>query len=266
MIVTGENMRKLQIILCLLLAILAACGPKKVAVRYADTFIEQQVEKRLPLYSSQEEALSKDIDKFLNEHKDRARAILPMLDRIDLDRAASLDEEYPKITNAYLEIARDFSAILAKHMSKFDEKQTKDFLKKMLEENSEIFQRDRKERRKKIETRVRSFLGTLTDEQIKILKDHEKLFDEQVVIRSERRSRLHTEFKNILEQEMSATGKEKMIFDAFVAYQKESLSNTKNLEIARKFIPTLSRIQKTNLKGKIMEIQEILNYFIETVY
>ena len=65
---------------------------------------------------------------------------------------------------------------------------------------------------------------------------------------------------------MSPAGKEKMIFDAFVAYQKEALSRTENLEIAKKFFPTLTKIQKTNLKSKIMEIQEILNYFIETVY
>ena len=259
-------MRKLQITIFLFLSLLAACGPKKVAVRYADTYIEQQVEKRLPLYESQEVALSKDIDRFLNEHKDKAKSIIPVLDKIDLERAASLDEQYPKIMDAYLEIAKEFAKILAKHMSNFDEKQTKDFLKKMREENNEIFMKDRKERRNKIEARVRSFLGTVTDDQKKILKDHASIFDEQVVTRSERRSRLHTEFKNILEQEMSATGKEKMIFDAFVAYQKEALSNTKNLDIAKKFIPTLSKIQKTNLKSKILEIQEILNYFIETVY
>ena len=151
-------------------------------------------------------------------------------------------------------------------MSNFDEKQTKDFLKKMRDENNEIFLRDKKERRGKIEARVRSFLGTLTDKQKQILKDHAGEFDQQVVIRSERRARLHTEFKNILEQEMSASGKEKMIYDAFIAYQKEALTGRKNLEIAKEFIPTLTKIQKTNFKTKIMEMQEILNYFIETVY
>lgn len=259
-------MRKIQIIICLLLYLLAACGPKKVAVRYADTYIERQVEKRLPLYETQEAALSKDIDKFLNEHKENARSIIPMLDKIDFENPSSLDEQYPKISEAYLEIAQNFSAILAKHMSNFDEKQTKDFLKKMRDENNEIFLRDKKERRGKIEARVRSFLGTLTDKQKQILKDHAGEFDQQVVIRSERRARLHTEFKNILEQEMSASGKEKMIYDAFIAYQKEALTGRKNLEIAKEFIPTLTKIQKTNFKTKIMEMQEILNYFIETVY
>jgi len=136
----------------------------------------------------------------------------------------------------------------------------------MREENSEIFLHDRKERREKIESRVRSFLGTLTDEQKKILKDHAKVFDDQVVKRSERRSKLHTEFKTILEQEISTSGKEKLIFEAFVDHQKESLADTQNVEIAKKFIPTLTKIQKTNLRNKILEIQEILNYFIETVY
>lgn len=266
MIVGGEYMRKLEIILSLCLVLLASCGAKKVAVKYADTYIEHQIGKRLPLNDAQEEALSKDVDRFLNEHKDRARSLIPMLEKIDFERSSSLDEQYPKIAEEYSEIAKNFSIILARHMATFDKKQTKSFLSKMLEENQEIFQRDKKDREEKVESRVRSLLGTLTPEQIKILKDSGSIFDEQIVLRSERRSRLHTDFKTILEQDIARESKEKQILDAFVAYQKEALANTRNLEIAKKLIPSLSKIQRTNLKSKIGEIQEILNYFIENVY
>lgn len=259
-------MRKLEIILSLSLVFLTSCGAKKVAVKYADTYIEHQIEKRLPLYDAQEVALSEDIDKFLNEHKDRARSLIPMLEKIDFERTSSLDEQYPKIAEEYSGIAKNFSVILAKHMASFDKKQTRSFLSKMLEENREIFSRDKKNREEKVESRVRSLLGTLTPEQIKLLKDSSSIFDEQIVMRSERRSRLHTEFKTILEQDLATESKEKLIVEAFVAYQKEALANTRNLEIAKKLIPTLSKIQKTNLKSKISELQEILNYFIENVY
>lgn len=259
-------MRILQLVLCFCLTFLTSCAAQKVAVKYADSYVERQIEKRLPLYDAQEEILSKDIDKFLNEHKDRVRAIVPLLDKVSLDDPSSLDEQYPKFTAAYFEIAQDFSKILAKHMSVFDEKQTKEFLEKMREENNEVFLKDKKQRKTKVEERVKSLLGSLTNEQKKILKDNAKTFDEQVVVRSERRSKLHGEFKNILEQEISAGSKEKLIFDAFVAYQKEALSSTKNLEIAKAFIPTLEPEQKQSLRTRMVELQEVLSYFIETVY
>lgn len=259
-------MTKIVLLIFATITLLVSCGPKQVAVKYADTYIQKQVEKRLPLYDAQEDALSRDIDKFLNEQKERVKSIVPLLNKINLDDSTSLDQQYPLITEKYLEIARDFSHILAKHMSAFDPKQTKDFLKRMREENNDIFTKGRKERHEKIESRVRHFLGTLSDEQKKILHDNGKTFDAQVVRRSERRGILHTEFKKILEQEISREAKEKMIFDAFVAYQKEALESSENLEIAKKMLPTLSEKQKKNVKGQLAEIEEIIDYFLKTTY
>ncbi len=266
MIDSGGPMKKIHFVLILCLAALTSCGAEKVAVKYADNYIEGQVEKRLPLYDQQEEVLSKDIDKFLNEHKDEVRKIMPIIDKVSLEDPASLNEQYPKFTAAYLEIAQDFSKILAKHMSVFEPKQTKEFLKKMREENNEIFLKDSDQRKEKIEERVTKILGSITKEQKKILKDNAKIFDAQVVTRSERRSKLHSTFKDILEQEISSGPKEKLIFDAFVANQKEALSDTKNLEIAKSFIPTLQPEQKKSLRTRMAELEIIINYFLETAY
>ncbi len=257
---------KIRFVLCLVLTVISSCGPKQVAVKYADTYIETQVEKRLPLYDSQEEVLSKDIDKFLNEHKEKARQIIPILGKVDLEKPSSLDEQYPKFAETYLDIASDFSKILARHMAAFDKKQQKDFLKKLREENNDLFTKGRKERMTKVESRVRSLLGTVTDDQKKILKDNRKIFDEQVVNRSERRSKLHNSFKEIMEQEISKETKEKMIHEAFISYQKEALADTRSLGIAKVFLPTLKPIQKENVRLKLGELEEILNYFVETVY
>lgn len=259
-------MRNIQIILSLCLVLLASCAAQKVAVKYADTYIERQVEKRLPLTSSQEKVLSKDIDKFLNEHKDNVKKIVPLLNEIDFDDPSSLDGQYPKFITAYEEIARDFSKVLAKHMSVFDEAQVSEFLKKMREENNEIFLRDKKQRKEKIEERVEKILGSLTKEQKQILKDNGKHFDAQIVARSERRSRLHTKFKKIMEQDISSETKESMIYEAFVANQKAALSDTRNLEIAKEFVPTLKPEQKKNLRTRLAELEGIINYFVETVY
>ncbi len=237
-----------------------------MAVKYADTYIELQVEKRLPLYHAQKEALSKDIDKFLNGHKQMARQIIPILEEADLEKPSSLDEQSPKIQKVYLEIASHFSKILAHHMAAFDEKQKKNFLQKMREENDEMFQKGRKDRMEKVESRAKSFLGSLTNDQEKILKDNRKIFDQQIVTRSEKRSKLHSNFKTILEQEISVETKEQMIHEAFVAYQKESLSDRTNIEIAKTFMPTLNPAQKDYVREQLGELQEILKYFVETAY
>ncbi|MFL5785205.1 MAG: hypothetical protein ACJ76H_11380 [Bacteriovoracaceae bacterium] len=259
-------MRMLLLLLCLCLSFLSSCGPKKVAVKYADTYLEQQVEKRLPLYDEQEEILSRDIDKFLNDHKDRVKEIMPTLEKIDLEDPNTLDIQWNKVQGTYLDIANDFSLIIAKHMAKFDQKQKKDFLEKMRDENNDIFKRDRKERREKIASRIQKFLGSITKEQEKILKNHQKDFDEQVVVRSERRAKLHTQFKEILEQELSTDSKEKLIHEALVSYQTEMLKGSKNLEIAKEFIPTLTKSQKVELRHNLGEVKELLKYFIQQAY
>ncbi len=263
--VRGRPM-KIRIVLYLCVALVSSCGPKKVAVKFADTYIESQVEKRLPLYSAQEEVLAKDIDKFLNEHKEKARQIIPILGKVDLEEPSSLDEQYPELQRTYLDIASDFSKILSRHMAAFDKKQQKDFLRKMREENDEMITKGREERQEKVTSRVRSLLGTITDEQKKILKENKKVFDQQIVTRSERRSKLQSNFKVILDQKISAEAKEKLLHDAFIAYQKESFSDTSTLTIAKTFMPTLKSIQKENIRIRLGELQDILNYFVETVY
>ncbi len=260
-------MKLIHLIFGLLLLITASCGgAKKIVVKYADTYIERQVGKRLPLYDNQEEIFAKDVDKFLNENKDRVRNFIPHLEIINFDSTASLDEQYPKLTSAYLEIAEDFSRILARHMSAFDKTQVKGFLKKIREENNVLFKRDRKERRDRIESRIKSLLGSLTDKQKEILKNHQDVFDDQVVKRSERRSDLHKKFKMILEEDTSRETKENLLFESFVEYQRKSLAESKNLMIAKEFVPTLTPPQKTSLKKNLIEIQEMIAYFIETVY
>ncbi len=57
-----------------------------------------------------------------------------------------------------------------------------------------------------------------------------------------------------------------MIFEAFLTNQKEALFDTRNLEIAKAFIPTLKPEQKKNLRTRIAELEEIMNYFLETAY
>ena len=136
----------------------------------------------------------------------------------------------------------------------------------MREENNDIFLKDKTERKARIEKRVESLLGSLTKEQKKILKDNAGTFDEQIIARSERRAKLHTAFKEILEQEISQESKEDLLFEKFVAYQKEAISSTKNLEIAKAFIPTLRPEQKKALKTRLAELEDILNYFVETSY
>lgn len=251
-------------VLCFLFV--TACGPKKVAVKMTDSYIESQVEKRLPLYQAQEEALAKDIDKFLNDHKDKVREIRPLLTNINLDDPAKLEEQYEKIVDAYVVIARNFTRVLARYMSDFDEKQKKDFFKRIEKENEEIADRNRKDRRQKIEARVRKFLGTLSTEQKSLLKAHASSFDAQVDRRLKRRKELHQKFQKILNEDLSPESKEKRLYEEFVEFQDGALASRENLEVAKKFLPTLSEEQKKHLRIQLKDIDEYVEYFLETNY
>src|SRR4051794_27692335 len=80
---TGEVLMKITV-LYLIMLLSYGCGAKKMAVENADTLINHQVNKHLPLYSEQRDQLKRDIDKLLDKEKPVAMDILPVIDQIDL--------------------------------------------------------------------------------------------------------------------------------------------------------------------------------------
>lgn len=254
------------VITLFLIIILSACAAKKVAVEYADTMIESQVERRLPLYENQKKALAVDIDKFLMSKKKLAQEMLPLIDQIALDDPKKIEPHYRKLEGFYQDISYDFSKLMAKYMARLDQKQQKEFFETMTAENKNIERKDAKDRREQIEDRLEKVFGSVTAGQKLLLTDYQFYFDERTKVRLQKREKLHQSFKEILSQEASPTAKEELILGAFENYQVQSMADSKNLEIIQKFIPTLTMKQKESFREKTRELKEILNYFIETAY
>lgn len=252
-------------ILILSAGMITGCAAKKLAVSNADTLIEHQIEKRLPLYDAQETALSKDVDKFLNEQKSFAREVIPLVTDIELN-VSLVDTQYDKLKSLYNQLALNFAKLMSKYMALLDEKQQKEFSRKLKEENHKLARMDTEELIEKHHDRMELLFGSISDEQKKIIKSYKDTFWERHKIRSERRNSLHQRFDEISKIELSQEGKEKALYEAFEQYQFSYPDNEKNKEIIKKLVPTLSLTQKEVFEERTKDMQEIIRYYLEANY
>ena len=250
-----------RFLILLILLSVSACGTKKLAVSNADTLISYQMNKRIPLEYKQKEKLAKDIDDFLNTHKEDAKAILPAIDEIRVDQP--IDAPYSKLESFYKKITQDFTKLIAKYMAILDESQQKEFFESFKADNERALKRDKFSRRKQIEDRVKLVVGSITDEQKKILDQYDAYFEERMIKRHQLRAELFSKFQEIYK---SRENREQKFEDAFLAYQSETLGNTRNLEIIKKILPTLNQDQRNGLKDQILEVKEIISLFLTTSY
>lgn len=254
-------------LLSLLCFLLTSCAAKKFAIDNADTLISHQINKRLPLYSKQKEELSKDIDKFLNDSKPLAQEIIPVVDEIDLKDEAKLEGQYQKLESYFMDISKKFSAMMSGHLAKLDKKQQKDFFETLDDENRQLLKREKGDRIDSIEERFEMFFGSITSQQKQLIVEYSDYFHERARQKLDRRVKLHQEFRQIFSQEdLSETGREKMLQDAFVEYQNESLKGNKNLEMLKKLLPTLSKGQREHFRRQTTEVKELLKYFLSVDY
>lgn len=242
------------------------CGAQKMAVENADSLIKYQVTKRLPLYSSQKDQLSKDIDKLLIDSKPMAQEIIPVLDDLDLNSSDSLDAQYPKLEKFYKNIAKNFSGLMSKYMAMLDQKQQKDFFETLDDENREILKKEKEDRIDHVEDRFEMFLGSVNSKQKQLIRDYSDYFEARAKKRLKERIELHSSFRNIYAQDISESSRSKSFQEEFTNYQEESLSGNKNLEFLKKVIPTLTASQKEYFRKQVQEVKSLLKYFNSIEY
>ncbi|WPU63847.1 hypothetical protein [Peredibacter starrii] len=251
----------------LLIALIGyGCAAKKLAVDNADTLLGHQVTKRLPLYTAQKNELGEDIDQFLNKQKPVAQEIVPVIDDMKLESEAKLEEHYKKLEGFYRKIAKDFSALMAKYMAKLDDKQQKDFFDEVESENRQIAKKDKEERVEEVQERLEKFLGTISSDQKQVIAHYGDYFMEQTKKRVERRRELHQKFKSIYAQDIAPTARKDLFQEAFVNYQEEGLTSNKNLEILKKLLPTITKLQREHFRRETQEIKDILSYYLQVNY
>jgi hypothetical protein len=242
-----------------------SCAAKKMAAQNADLMIEHQIEKRIPLYSAQKSALSKDVNVFLTEQKVITQEALPALKSIELD-VKKIDQQYDKLDLAYRKLAFNFGKLMSKYMGPLDEKQQKDFHENLRMENATIARVSSEDRMEKLFDRIETLLGTISDKQKEILISHKPYLDERQANRLKRREALHAKFKEIYQMDLSAEAKTNYFVDAFSQYQSSYPETAMNKEIIKQFLPTLSATQKEVFNKRVKDLQEILGYYLATDY
>lgn len=249
------------------IVLFTGCAAKQLAVENADTLISHQITKRLPLYSKQKDKLNRDIDKFLNDSKPLAQEILPVIDDIDLKNEEAVSEKYKKLEAYFMDISKKFSAMMSSHIAKLDSKQQKDFFNVLDDENRELLKREKEDRIDSIEERFEMFFGSIKGEQKQLIREYADYFHDRAKAKLDRRIKLHQEFRNIFKaEELSENGREKLIQDAFIEYQNDTLKGNKNLEILKKVLPTISKKQREHFRGQTREVKELLKYFLSVDY
>lgn len=254
------------LMLLLLSCLLFACGPKKLAVKNADTLIVHQITKRVPLYSAQKDELAKDVDRFLVNKKPMVQEIVPIIDELDFKDSGRLESQYQTLETHYRKIAQDFSALMAKYLSKLDAKQQKEFISNLEDENKKIAVKVKRNPMSDIESRFKLFFDSISDSQKKLLNTYKDYFKARNELRLQNRLKLQEQIRGLTSEELSAESKQKMIQDYFTEYQKASLEDNKNVEILKKIAPTLSDEQRKYFKEEAQDIKETLKYFISVDY
>jgi hypothetical protein len=253
-------------LLMLIALFFCGCAAKKLAVENADTLISYQVNKRLPLYSAQEEELLKDIDKFLNETKPKTQEILPVIDKLNLSDPSKLDAEYLKVETFYKTLSKDFSDLMAKYLAKLDKKQQKELFETLDDENREIIKSEKKDRIDNIEGRFETFLGSINSAQKQLVREYADYFHSRSKMRLDKRIELHQSLKSIYRQDVSEDSRNTQMKEAMAKYQSEKMARNKNLEILKKIIPTLSNKQREHFRQEAQEVKDVLSYFNSVDY
>lgn len=241
------------------------CTAKKLVVQNADTLLQIQIKKHLPLYSTQNKRLEKDIHLFLNQQKSYVKEAVPIFANLDLN-SKKINEQYDALNEIYFRLALNFSKLMGSYMAMLDKKQQSEFKENLKEENQTLQNQSSDERQEKIHDRFKSLFGKITHEQVEILNAQKDYFEQRHKVRLNRRKKLHAKFWEIYKMDVSESSKAHEFYEAFEEYQVNYPENEKNKEILKKTASSLSDEQKEVFKRKMNELKEILSYYLETVY
>lgn len=250
---------KLTLVLMILI-VTHGCTFKKLAIQNAHQLIYFYSLKKLPLNKQQKHEYKEDLAKFINRHRSFIKEELSIvLNSINPEDLQKIENQYHKIESIYLNLAGNFSEILAGLIADFNDKQQTEFFKTLNEDNSKI--------RKKIEERdpstlkktFKMFIGNLNEKQISILRTYSLPLKEQSFKRLERRKNLHEKLKFILDQKNGGE-RRTAIHEAFIQYQNEVIKESNYLEIIKSIIPTLDKEQIKHFKNYIAETKELIEY------
>lgn len=259
--------KKIILILSLcFIMLISSCTGKNFIIKNADLIIEMQISKRIPLYNKQEKELEIDINQFLNDSKLTITNIIPIINELKKTESFDVDKYYPQFQKLYIEFAYRFSKLVAKHLSQLDKKQQKEFYEGLSREKNDMLKIDKSKRMERIEKNFKFVVGTIKDNQKKIIQYYAKDFYESYKKKINRREKLHLKLKNIFNMDINQQRRQALIREAFNTYLDDSLVENRNIQFLKQLIPTFTSEQKEHIRNNLEELKEILKYFISVKY
>jgi len=251
------------LILLLIGPIFYGCAAKKLIVMNADTLLEHQIEKKIPLTTVEKSQLSKDIDVFLNTHKKTAAELITLSKSLELDKD-QVEANYEKLNNIYRKVALDFSKIISHSLSSLNSKQQNEFFENLKKEDHKTAKVPLDEIIEKTLDRFEWIFGTISEEQKSIL-----MGDKGEVVRRhqahlKRREAFHQRLHEIFQQNATSIDREKVFNDSFTDLLDQYPDADKNKQILTLLVKSLGAEQKKHFQEKLQDLRELLSFYIET--
>lgn len=242
--------------------IISSCSFKSFVMPNLDYLIVSRIDKNLGLYGVQEDEVKNEVQGFLKENIDTVKTIrtdLLKLDPQNFDARGS----YELLRTRYISLSEQVSAIMAKQIAKFDEKQIKQFYEINKEKNEELEERIKEIQAKELFGRYEFFLGTLNQKQIDLIKNNMNLF--KALSRERLQNRLETQNKmQDIFRLKDPKQKEKEIYTVLVSATTKpiTLERGKAIDLFGEIVSLMDADQNKYFQEKRREWVEWLDYYI----
>lgn len=251
----------------ILLITLSGCGFQNFFIRNIDYYISSKITGKLHLYSKQEDQLDKDITVFLNQQKEHAKQLITIV--TDTDITNSITRNLIEVRKYYYLIARDLSRIISKNMEQLDQNQITEFLNNIRKENQDLENEIAEFDLQKSYKFLNNFIGSLTDEQRKLVEEYRDYLKMRQVERHKKRIATYAKIAEIYQSKQNIQLQFNQLFDSLNDPEKAktpSLNDQKIYELVDKVRLSLTDKQKKYFNEKKQEVLEMLKYFISYKY
>jgi len=241
---------------------LSACSFKPLVFPNLDYLITSRIDQNLGLYGEQENEVKSDIQLLLRENISFVKNILDDIKKLNPRTFDSL-EGYELLRSRYVTISEQVSAIMAKQIAKFDEKQIKQFYEINQEKNEEIEERIKERKAEDYYGRYEFFLGDLNQKQKDLIKKNVKLFKTLSSQRLQKRLQTQNKMQDLFRLK-DPEQKEKEIYALFLGSSIMPITPERK-QVIQLFGEIVSLMDKEQIKSfskKRQEWVEWLEYYI----
>lgn len=242
---------------------LSACSFKSLVFPNLDYLITSRIDQNLGLYGEQENEVKSDIQLLLRENISFVKNILDDIKKLNPKTFDSLGG-YELLRSRYVTISEQVSAIMAKQIAKFDEKQIKQFYEINQEKNEEIEERIKDRKAEDYYGRYEFFLGDLNQKQKDLIKKNVKLFKTLSSQRLQNRLQTQNKMQDLFRLK-DPEQKEKEIYALFLGASIMPITPERK-QVIQLFGEIVSLMDKEQIKSfskKRQEWVEWLEYYIK---